>query len=132
MDLPNTAKLIYLGGVFAHLAYITLMITLTITPKGDNDVYSLLTQKEKSLRGGNTTLMRHGPKRKDKEKWVHASYKGWIQFQRCLGGVVVAQVKSRDPEATWQLLTSFIGYVERHFRGQIASINLQFDDVEAS
>lgn len=46
------------------------------------------------------------------------------------GGVVVAQVKSRDPEATWQLLTSFIGYVERHFRGQVASINLQFDDVE--
>lgn len=55
--------------------------------------------------------MRYGPKRKDKEKWVHATYKGWIQFQRCLGGVVVAQVKSRDPETTWQLLTSFIGYV---------------------
>ena len=104
------------------------MITLTITPQSGEDVYSLLTQKEKSLRGGNTTLMRAGPKRKDKEKWVHAKHKGWIQFQRCLGGVAVAQVKSRDPESTWALLTSFIGYMDRHFRGQISSINLQYGE----
>lgn len=106
------------------------MITLTITPQPGDDVYSLLTQKEKSLRGSNTTLMRAGPKRKDKEKWVHAKHKGWIQFQRCLGGVVVAQVNSRDPESTWALLSSFIGYTDRHFRGRISSIHLQYGDDE--
>ncbi|MBV6501093.1 MAG: hypothetical protein CJBNEKGG_03589 [Prosthecobacter sp.] len=106
------------------------MITLTINPRTGEDVYSLLTQKEKSLRGGRTTLVRHGPKRKDKEKWVHSTYKGWIQFQRCLGGVVVAQVKSRDPESTWQLLSAFIGYINRHFRTQITGIHLQYGDDE--
>lgn len=106
------------------------MITLTITPQPGEDVYSLLTKKEKSLRGGNTTLLRSGPKRKDKEKWVHAKHKGWIQFQRCLGGVVVAQVQSRDPDSTWALLTSFVGYLDRHFRGKIRGINLQYPDEE--
>jgi hypothetical protein len=107
------------------------MITLTITPQPEQDIYSLLTQKERSLRGGNTTFFRSGAKRKDRDKWIHAKHKGWIQFQRCLGGVVVAQVKSRDPESTWALLTSFIGYVDRHFRAGVVGINIQYSDAES-
>ncbi len=102
------------------------MITLTIAPQPGHDIYSLLNQKEKALRGSNTTFSRSGPKRKDRDKWVHARHKGWIQFQRCLGGVLVAEVKSRDPESTWALLTSFIGYVDRHFRDSVASVNIQY------
>jgi hypothetical protein len=106
------------------------MITLTLTPQLGEDIYSLLTQKEKSLRGGNTTFSRAGPKRRDREKWVHATYKGWIQFQRCLGGVVVAQVQSRDPDAIWQLLSAFVGYTERHFRGKVSSLHIQYGEPE--
>jgi hypothetical protein len=106
------------------------MITLTITPQSGDDIYSLLTQKERTLRGGSTTFFRSGTKRKDRDKWVHARHKGWIQFQRCLGGVLVAEVKSRDPESTWALLAAFIGYVDRHFRASVTSINIQYTHLD--
>ena len=107
------------------------MIIITITPRDGSDIFSLLVRKEMALRGSNTTFSRYGKKVKDKAKWVHSKHKGWINFQRCLGGVVVAQVKSRDPESTWALLTSFIGYVDRHFRGSVAAISLQYGVEEA-
>jgi hypothetical protein len=103
------------------------MITLTITPKNGENIYSLLKQKELTLRRKNQgTLHAKGRPRLGKEKWSHSSYKGWVQFQRCLGGVLVAQVKSRDSHAEWQLLTSFIGFLDRHFRKALSAISLSY------
>jgi len=103
------------------------MITVTITPKNGENIYSLLKKKELALRRKNQgTLHASGPRRFGKEKWSHSSYKGWVQFQQCLGGVLVAQVQSRDPDAEWQLLTSFVGFLDRHFRKSISSITLNY------
>jgi hypothetical protein len=103
------------------------MITVTITPKNGENIYSLLKKKELALRRKNQgTLHASGPRRLGKEKWSHSSYKGWVQFQQCLGGVLVAQVQSRDPDAEWQLLTSFVGFLDRHFRKSISSITLNY------
>jgi hypothetical protein len=103
------------------------MITVTITPNNGENIYSLLKKKELALRRKNQgTLHASGPRRLGKEKWSHSSYKGWVQFQQCLGGVLVAQVQSRDPDAEWQLLTSFVGFLDRHFRKSISSITLSY------
>ncbi|HWA27560.1 MAG TPA: hypothetical protein VG734_18030 [Lacunisphaera sp.] len=104
------------------------MIRLTITPRSEENVYSLLTKKEIELRRKNQgTLHPSGPKQKKRAKWAHKSYNGWIRFQQCLGGVVVAEVKSRNPTEEWQLLSSFIGFLDRHFRDELASITLTYD-----
>jgi len=109
------------------------MNTITIIPRQGEDVYSLLVKKELALRKANRgTLHRSGPKRKDKDKWVHASYKGWIQFQRSVGGVVVAVVNSRDPDSQWQLLSSFLGFLHRHFDASIMTVTVTFGGAEAS
>jgi hypothetical protein len=85
-------------------------------------------QKERQLRSKNRgTLHRAGPKRPNKEKWVHNSFKGWIQFQRCLGGVCVAMLQTRNPDEQWQLLTAFLGFLDRHFRAKISSAYLNYD-----
>lgn len=103
------------------------MITITVTPRIGENLYSLLKQKELSLRRRNQgTLHARGPRRLGKEKWSHASYKGWIQFQQCLGGVLVAHVQSRDADSEWQLLSSFVGFLDRHFRDHISSISLTY------
>ena len=105
------------------------MIKVTVTPKTGEDIYALLTSKERELRKRNQgTLHRGGAKRKDREKWVHSSYYGWIQFQRCLGGVTVALVQSKNADGEWQLLTSFIGFLDRHFRNKLVSISLNYDE----
>lgn len=103
------------------------MITVTITPQNTENIYSLLKKKELALRRKNQgTLHASGTRRVGKEKWSHSTYKGWVQFQQCLGGVLVAQVQSRDSDSEWQLLTSFVGFLDRHFRKSISSISLNY------
>lgn len=104
------------------------MIKVTVIPQHNAKIYSLMVQKELALRQANQgTLHRSGAKKKDEDKWVHASYQGWIRFQRCLGGTVVAIVQAKNAEEEWKLLNSFIGFLDRHFRDSIANINLSYD-----
>lgn len=103
------------------------MTTVTVTPAGDEALYGLLVEKERELREvGRGTLHRRGPRKAGQEKWMHASYKGWIKLQRGLGGVVVALVHGAAERDEWQLVTSFVGFLHRHFRDDIASVTLAF------
>src|SRR3954453_13349253 len=107
------------------------MIKKTITPQVDEEIYALLVKKERELRANKRgTLHRYGPKMRDRDKWYHNSFNGWIQFQRCLGGVSVAVLQSKNAEQQWQLLSAFLGFLDRHFRNQISSIYLNYDSNE--
>ncbi len=103
------------------------MIKISIVPEKGEKIYSLLVQKELSLRKKNKgTLHRTGPKKKNEDKWVHNTMPGWIKFQRCYGGMIVAIVQSKNRDQEWQLLSSFIGFLDRHFRDEINNINLNY------
>ena len=113
---------------FSLLLKGTPMIQVTITPNAEPNLYGALIGKERDLRRHKKgTLHRHGAKKKNEEKWVHISYPGWVRFQKCLGGVIVAQVGSRNEDAEWQLLSSFIGFLDRHFREDILTIAISYD-----
>ena len=89
------------------------MIRITVTPKEATNIYSLLVKKEVELRRRNIgTLHRTGAKKRGEDRWKHESYFGWIRFQECLGGMAVALVQSKSPDQEWQLLTSFIGFLD--------------------
>jgi len=103
------------------------MIRVTATPRTREDLYGLLIKKELDLRRkGQGTLHRQGGKKRE-VKWVHRSHNGWIRFQKCLSGMVVAVVQARNSGDEWQLLTSFIGFLDRHFRDKISSINIGYE-----
>lgn len=103
------------------------MITVTVTPSAEANLYSLLTKKEIELRRiGKGTLHRAAAKKAGQAKWTHARYPGWVNLQGCIGNMVVATVQSRTPEQEWQLLSSLVGFVHRHFREEIASINIAY------
>jgi len=104
------------------------MIRVTAIPKGGINLYSHLTKKEVALRRKNQgTLHRSGSKKAGTEKWTHASFAGWITLQRCIGGTLAAVVQSKAPQEEWQLLTSFVGFLDRHFRDHIATITICYD-----
>lgn len=104
------------------------MIRVTITPKKRENVYRMLVSKERELRLKNRgTLHRGGAKQKGQDRWTHETYKGWVTLQKCLGGIVVARVQSKTPNEEWQLLTSFVGFLDRHFREAISAINLSYE-----
>jgi hypothetical protein len=106
------------------------MTHITITTRNGENLYGLLVAKELDLRRKKKgTLHKSGKTPKNIQKWVHESesYPGWIRFQRCLGESVVAIVQSKKgPSVEWQLLTSFVGFLERHFRAQIGNISITF------
>jgi hypothetical protein len=107
------------------------MVRLTISPRSNENLYGLLVQKELTLRRMNRgTLHRQGPKKKNEEKWGHASKNGWIRFQNCLGHVLTATIQARDEDEEWQLLNSFIGFLDRHFRASIASILISYEALQ--
>lgn len=105
------------------------MTIITVTPAAANDLYGLLQEEERELRqAGRGTLHRHGPRKRGEDKWVHSSYKGHIRLHKALGGVVVASVHGRSERDEWQLVTSFVGFLQRHFRQEIGNITLSFGE----
>jgi hypothetical protein len=104
------------------------MIRLTVIPREDTKLYNLLSAKEVALRKKHQgTLHRAGTRRAGTEKWKHVAYTGRITLQRCIGGTVAAVVESDAPREEWQLLTSFVGFLDRNFRDHIASITICYD-----
>lgn len=107
------------------------MIKVTVNPKNNENIYGLLTKRELVLRKQKKgTLHRYGAKKKNEQKWGHSSKAGWITLQKCLGGVLVATVQSKNPDAEWELLNSFIGFIDRNFRDKISNINLNYGSIE--
>ena len=104
------------------------MSRISVIPIGGTNLYGLLTKKEVALRKKNQgTLHRSGSKKAGVAKWTHSTYKGWITMQKCVGGTVAATLQSRVRQDEWQLLSSFLGFLDRHFRDCIASITISYD-----
>lgn len=109
------------------------MIRVTVTPRHKIDTFALLTRKELDLRRKKQgTLHKVGPKKAGQVKWVHRSenYKGWIRLQRCIGGVTVAVVQTKAGGSENLLLSSFIGFLDRHFSSEIGTITISYESDE--
>jgi|SRR5690348_1482823 len=101
---------------------------MQIIPKRGYRLYGTIVKKEVDLqKRGRGTFFRSGSKTKNAAKWSHKNYKGWIWIERGLGEVVIAELRSRaTPQDEWQLLHSFLGFLDRHFGNKIESINIQY------
>lgn len=103
------------------------MITVTVIPQCEANLYGKMVKKEIELRKRNIgTLHASGGKKRNEEKWSHVKYDGWIRFSGSLAGSVIAVIRSRKAEAEGDLLTSFIGFVHRHFSDDIIGINITY------
>lgn len=104
------------------------MIRIVVTPRQSTNLYGKLVAKEvelKRLKKG--TLFRIGKKQRDFEKWAHVKYPGWIWIQKCLGGIVVAEIGCRVEGGEANMRDSFVGFVDRHFRADLATITIEYD-----
>jgi hypothetical protein len=103
------------------------MRTLQVIPADGANLYGAMVAKEIQLAKKNAgTLHRTGKKEKNRAKWAHSSYAGWINLAKAMGGMVFIEVKSKKPDAEWQLLLSVLGFLDRHFGDQIRAINIQY------
>jgi hypothetical protein len=79
---------------------------------------TLLNNKEKELRHRPTAFSR------TRNRWRHVKHSGWINIEETKGGFLVAEVQTKVEGSEWQLLQSFIGYLDRHLGENIESISI--------
>ncbi len=82
---------------------------------------ALLKNKERQLRGTTTAFSRQR-----EGKWVHVKHPGWITWDEAKGGILIAEIHPKKDESDWQLLQSFIGYLDRHLGEHIDSISILY------
>ncbi len=98
------------------------MRQVQIIPEEGFRLYSALVRKEADIRSrGLGTWRRSGKKVRDRARWDHSRYPGWIKIARGMGEVVQIEVHS---DVEWQLLDSILGFVDRHFADEIRSIHI--------
>lgn len=105
------------------------MITITVHSHSGENLYKLLINKEYELRTNKrgTFTRKPGSSRKSRDKWVHKRYSGWIWFRAGLNGALSATVQTKNDANAWQIFSAFIGFLQKYFSSQIASINVTFD-----
>lgn len=97
------------------------MKSIQIIPKGLFNLYGAMRKKELQLRRKGKGLFR----RVGTGKWHHKNYWGWVRFEESLGNILNVEVSTKTDQV-WQLLTAFIGFVERHFGDRILAVNIQY------
>jgi len=98
------------------------MKLLQANPRAEisGSIYSALNEKERSLRGGTTSFY------KEKGKWKHVKFKGWVTVTNGPENILFAKVQSRVDTDEWQIYESFIGYLTRHCGKLIDTLTIYY------
>jgi hypothetical protein len=59
-----------------------------------------------------------------RNRWVHEKYPGWIWVTGGAGGVLTARVCGKGDAFPDRILEAFTGFVLRHLRGDLLSLQL--------
>ena len=105
------------------------MKLLQVVPRDGTRLYGAMVKKQAEIsRTGRGTLSRVGAKKRNAARWKHIRYKGSIHLKPGLSEVVTVEIKSPDKGDESRLLSAFLGWLDRHFGGQIVSVNIQYHE----
>ena len=104
------------------------MKVVEILPREHARLFQNLVAKEAAIRKkGRGTYVRVGRKTHDSTRWKHKNYQGSVQLKRSASEAVTARVRAATPESERKLLSSFLGFVDRHSGYQIETIIIHYD-----
>jgi|ERR1700730_10010227 hypothetical protein len=103
------------------------MRQIDIVPKARVKLYDALQKKEAAIRAaGRGTFFRAGRSLKNSAKWKHKAYSGEIALKRLPDQGVSARIRSSARTGEWQMMSAFLGFVDRHFGDDVASIAIRY------
>jgi hypothetical protein len=103
------------------------MKLVEIVPRQHTRLYGVLVAKEAAIRkNGRGTYVRVGPKTQNRARWKHKNYTGSVQLERGDSETVIAKVRAAAPEDERKLLSSFLGFVDRHAGDQVLKITIEY------
>ncbi len=109
------------------------MIKIVITPCEPINLFKQLSERRSAVESNPSHSFdldeRGAPQ--GGEKWKHRTINhNYIKLAPTLGGFVVALVHTADENEQWQLLNSFLGFLDRHFRGEINNIMISYGSLQ--
>jgi hypothetical protein len=103
------------------------MKVIQIMPRKQIRLYDDLLDREEAIRArGRGTFFRSGRKKRSGVTWKHKAYRGWVKLERGLSETVTAKIRAQPPEREWQMLSAFLGFVDRHFGEKISAITVSY------
>ena len=103
------------------------MRQIEIIPSPRAKLFDQLQKKEAAIReSGRGTFYRTGRALKNSARWKHKAYPGSIALKRGVFDAVSAKVVARAKTGEWQLMSAFLGFVDRHFGEEIESISIRY------
>ena len=103
------------------------MKVVQITPRAKARLFSVLVRREAEIRKkGRGTFSRTGAARAGAALWKHKRFQGSVNLKRDAAEVVTAKVRSRTPENERQLLSAFLGFVDRQCGDQVQTILIDY------
>ena len=103
------------------------MKSLDIVPRRGAGLFGAIVRKQADIRkNGRGTFVRAGGKARSAARWTHVRYKGSLDLRPGDADAVSVKIKSSDHGDEARLLSSFLGWLDRHFGNQISSVNIQY------
>ncbi len=104
------------------------MRQVQVIPEAGFRLYGAMVAKEAALsRKNQGTFRRSAPRGKNRARWNHLRYPGWIKLRRGTGEEVQIEVRSKRGGSEWQLLQAILGFVDRHFGERLRAIHIQYE-----
>jgi hypothetical protein len=103
------------------------MKLLKIVPRDETPLYGAMIKKQAEIRrAGRGTFSRARARKRNATKWTHVRYKGSINLEPGPSKSVEAAIKSSDHGDEARLLSSFLGWLDRHFGERLSTISIEY------
>jgi hypothetical protein len=103
------------------------MKLLQIIPRRGTSLYGAMIKKQAEIhKNGRGTFSRAGARKRNAARWTHVRYKGSVSLEVAAADAVEVAIKSPERGDEARLLSSFLGWLDRHFGKHISSVNIQY------
>ena len=103
------------------------MKLLQVISRDGARLYGVMIRKQAEIRrNGRGTFLRARARKRAAARWTHVRYRGSISFEPSPPEAVKVAIQSPDHGDEARLLSSFLGWLDRHFGKQLSSIKIEY------
>jgi hypothetical protein len=103
------------------------MKLLQVLSRDGSRLYRAMIRKQAEIRhNGRGTFLRGRARKRNAARWTHVRYKGSINFEPGSSEAVDITIQSPDRGDEARLLSSLLGWLDRHFGKQLSSIRIEY------
>jgi len=103
------------------------MKSIQIVPRDATRLFGAMVKKQADIRkSGRGTFSRAGARRASAATWTHVRYRGSLRLKPGAEDAVNVEIRSPDRGDEARLVSSFLGWLDRHFGDRIKTVSIEY------